>query len=326
MNRTCVIGEVIIPLVSAAPPTRSLESASRTPHICVCVCTYRRPVLLQRLLRELESQDTDGLFSYSVVVIDNDSLESARKIVEGFSQSSQLRICYDVVSQQSISMARNRAIAHAVGDYVAFIDDDEFPSGRWLLTLFRAIQEYEVDGVLGPVKRYFDELPPKWITKGSFYERATYPTGLVIDWRKGRTGNVLLGRHLFVGEMSPFHPEFRQGEDQEFFYRMIEKGHRFIWCNEAVAYEVVPPIRWSRKFMLRRAILRGAMEPKTPGFGVRSILKSSIALPVYITLLPFAALIGHHRFMTVLVSLCDHLGKLLAVVGVNPIKEQYVTE
>jgi hypothetical protein len=30
--------------------------------------------------------------------------------------------------------------------------------------------------------------------------------------------------------------------------------------------------------------------------------------------------------MTVLVSLCDHLGKLLAVLGFNPVKEQYVTE
>jgi hypothetical protein len=30
--------------------------------------------------------------------------------------------------------------------------------------------------------------------------------------------------------------------------------------------------------------------------------------------------------MKLLVSLCDHLGKLLAVVGINPIRDQYVTE
>src|SRR5487761_446399 len=57
-----------------------------------------------------------------------------------------------------------------------------------------------VDGVLGPVNRYFDETPPKWILKGKFYARATYPTGFVVDWRKGRTGNVLLKRNIFPAD------------------------------------------------------------------------------------------------------------------------------
>jgi glycosyltransferase involved in cell wall biosynthesis len=231
-----------------------------------------------------------------------------------------------VQPQQNISLTRNKAIENATGDFIAFIDDDEFPIKRWLVTLFRALNEYKVDGVLGPVKRHFDQRPPEWVIKGDFYQRATYDTGLVIDWRKGRTGNVLLKRNLFAGDAPPFRPEFRQGEDQDFFHRMIEKGHRFIWCNEAVAYEVVPPIRWNRRFMLRRALLRGAMEPQTPGFGAGSIVKSLVAVSIYLVVLPFAAMAGHHKFMTALVSLCDHLGKLLAVLGFNPVKEQYVTE
>jgi hypothetical protein len=107
---------------------------------------------------------------------------------------------------------------------------------------------------------------------------------------------------------------------------MIDNGHVFIWCNEAVAYEVVPSIRWKRTFMLKRALLRGAMEPKMPTCGVRDIAKSVIAVPAYTAALPFALVLGHHRFMTLLVSLFDHLGKLLALLGVNPIKEPYVTE
>jgi hypothetical protein len=78
--------------------------------------------------------------------------------------------------------------------------------------------------------------------------------------------------------------------------------------------------------MLRRALLRGAIEPKTPTFGPRDIAKSLIAVPVYALALPFALMAGQDKFMGLLVSLCDHLGKLLAVVGINPVTEPYVTE
>ena len=107
---------------------------------------------------------------------------------------------------------------------------------------------------------------------------------------------------------------------------MTERGHIFIWCNEAVAYEVVPPPRWKRMYMLRKALLRGATAAPHPTVGARNIAKSVIAVPLYAFALPFAAILGHHRFMNLLVSLCDHLGKLLALVGINPIRGQYVLD
>lgn len=296
------------------------------PHICVCICTFKRQALLKRLLEDLKEQDTSHQFSFSVLVVDNDRSESARFIVENFMNASTLPITYVVEPRQNIALARNKAVEHASGDFVAFIDDDEFPIKRWLRTLYMTCLKYQVDGVLGPVKPHFDETPPPWVIKGKFYERPTYQTGMVIDWRKGRTGNVLLRRHVLLGYEQPFRPEFRNGEDQEFFYRAIEKGYVFVWCDEAVAYEVVPPLRWNRKFLLKRALLRGAMEPQTPGFGVQDVAKSFVAVAVYGIGLPFALLAGQDKFMRFLVRLCDHMGKLLAVVGINPIQEQYVTE
>jgi len=298
---------------------------SELTHICVCVCTYKRSQFLQRLLGELCAQETKGLFRYSIVIVDNDQSRSAEAVVMGFVAASAVPIKYCVEPQQNIALARNKAIENATGDFVAFIDDDEFPSKHWLLTLFEACNKYGVDGALGPVKPFFGEDTPKWVIKGKFYMRPTYPTGLVIDWRKGRTGNVLLRRGIFATGEQPFRPQFRNGEDQDFFRRMIERGHVFIWCDEAVAYEVVPPIRWKRTVMLRRALLRGASAALHPTVGVRNIAKSVIALLAYTVALPLALLLGHHRFMIVLVKLCDHLGKLLAVVGINPIREPYVT-
>jgi glycosyltransferase involved in cell wall biosynthesis len=298
----------------------------KTNHISVCVCTYKRPRFLKRLLEELSVQDSGGLFTYSIVVADNDLSESAKPVVDDFTAVSNIPVTYCVEPLQNIPLARNKAVENATGDFLAFIDDDEFPTKRWLLTLFKACNEYDVDGVLGPVKPHFDEEPPKWVVEGKFYERPTYPTGFVIDWRKGRTGNVLLKSRIFSADAQPFKQEFRGGEDQDFFRRMIEKGHVFIWCNEAVAYEVVPPIRWKRTFMLRKALLRGTCTVIHPTFGAREIGKSVIAVPTYTAALPFALVFGHHRFMTLLVKLFEHIGRLLALLGINPIREPYVTD
>jgi hypothetical protein len=180
--------------------------------------------------------------------------------------------------------------------------------------------------VLGPVLPLFEDGAPAWVTKGAFYYRATYPTGLIIDWTKGRTGNTLLRMRLFENGMQPFNPEFRAAEDQDFFRRMIEKGSRFKWCNEAAVSEFVPPQRWKRSVMLKRALLRGACAKLHPAVGLYEGLKSLTAVAVYSLCLPFASLAGHHRFMTLLVKLCDHLGKLLAFAGINPVKTPYVTE
>jgi succinoglycan biosynthesis protein ExoM len=299
--------------------------AQNTPHISVCICTYKRPDLLRRLLEHLARQKTNQLFTYSVVVADNDQARSAEPLILEFARHSTMRIQYCVEPRQNIALARNKALESTTGDFVAFIDDDELPIEQWLLTLLTASQRYGVDGVLGPVKPQFDAEPPKWVVEGKFYDRVTYPTGCVIDWRKGRTGNVLLNRRVFPCDEPAFRPEFRTGEDQDFFRRAIEKGHVFVWCNEAIAYEVVPPIRWTRRFMLRRAMLRGAIEPVSPTFGIRDIAKSAIAAMAYAAALPVGLILGPGRFMTLLYKLTYHMGVLLAVVGVDPIKEPYVT-
>ncbi len=299
---------------------------NETKHICVCICTYRRQQFLKRLLEELAEQDTEGLFTYSITVTDNDRLESARPAVSDFTTTSPIPIRYCVEPRQNIALARNTAVENAGGDFIAFIDDDEFPTKNWLLSLFETCEKYRVDGVLGPVKPHFDEEPPKWIMEGRFYERPTYPTGFVIDGVKGRTGNVLLKKEIFEAGAQPFRPEFLSGEDQDFFRRMIQKGHVFIWCNEAVAYEVVPPMRWKRTFMLRRALLRGKASLVHPTFGAREVAKSVIAVPAYTLLLPIVLVFRHSRFMLVLVKLFDHIGKLLALLGINPVREPYITD
>jgi glycosyltransferase involved in cell wall biosynthesis len=301
-------------------------TASETKHIAVCLCTYKRPELLKRLLQELGEQDTEGLFTYSIVVVDNDRLQSAESVVANFAATSKVSVKYDVEPQQNIALARNRSIENASGDFVAFIDDDEFPSEQWLLSLFHIFDKGSVAGVLGPVLPYFGDGVPPWIVKGKFYDRPQHRTGLVLGWTQTRTGNVLLQRHLFAGDPQPFRAECVEGSDQEFFKRMMQKGHEFVWCNEAVVYEVVPPPRWKRSFLVRRALFRGIYSVRNHGLPLQLIATSLIAAPAYAAALPVALVLGHARFMDYVFKLSYHTGRLLAALGLNPVSRPYVSE
>src|SRR5688572_11922578 len=121
----------------------------------------------------------------------------------------------------------------------------------------------------------------------------------------------------------PFAVEFGTGgEDQDFFRRTMASGHVFAWCNEAIAYETVPPARWKRSFMLKRALLRGRNSLKHPKGRIVMVAKSLLAVPLYVLSLPMTLVVGQHKFMKCLVKLCDHFGRVLTILRLNPVRER----
>ena len=292
-------------------------------HVSICICTFARPLWLQRLLETLERQQTASNFTFSIVVADNDVRRSAEEVVTSFASRATVAIKYCHESARNIALARNKALDNADGEFVAFIDDDEFPAGDWLSRLVEACDNYHSAGVLGPVRPHFEETPPAWVIRGRFCERPEHPTGTVMRWNASRTGNLLFRRSILQGIPQPFDPAFGTGgEDQDFFRRMERRGYIFVWCNEAIAYETVPPARWTRTYMFKRALLRGRNVLKHPRARTGLVMKSLIAAPLYSLILPVTLLSGQHTFMKYTIRLCDHLGRLLAMIGINPVRER----
>jgi succinoglycan biosynthesis protein ExoM len=307
-------------MVTTSADAKRTMTLARVPHICVCICTFKRPKLLRLLLDKLGKQQTEGLFTYSAVVADNDSAQSARQTVAEFLSSAPMQVTYCFESQQNIALTRNRALENSEGDFIAFIDDDEYPADAWLSNLFKTCVGSGVEGVLGPVVPYFDSEPPNWLKKGKFFERARYSTGYELTWDQARTGNVLFKRDILSAVEIPFRSQFdTAGEDVDFFRRMMENGYKFIWCDEAEAFEVVPVSRCTRRYLLRRALLRGSNFPKHPSHRLRNITRSLIAVPSYALALPVIALFGQRMFLTYLIKLFDHSSRLLAFAGLTSV-------
>ena len=294
-------------------------------HLSICICSYKRPVLLEQLLVTLQNQITENLFSFSIIIIDNDYRKSAKRTVMRIAEKSLLSINYYCEPQKNISLARNKAIRESNGDFVVFIDDDELPVTDWLLHLYNTQCKYSADGVLGPVKPSFEVQPPKWVIEGKLWDRKSFVTGTIFKSSKDtRTGNVLLARDIFDDNEKPFDPNFgiSGGEDTDFFQRMLAKEKKIVWCNEACVYENIPKERLTRSYFLKRAFNRGASTAKAIRFMSFSTIKSILAIILYTLALPFFALIGQHALMDYLIRECDHVGKLLAYIGIKPLNDR----
>lgn len=300
---------------------------SSNVHISVCVCTYQRPRYLDLLLQSLSRQKIGDAFSYSVVVIDNDSTGSARDTVDRFGKDSVLSVTYDCEPIKNISLARNRGIHRSPeGSHIAFIDDDEFVREDWLYNLYSTMTSRGADGVLGPVIPSFEGAPPKWVESSRVLSRSSFKTGTWIsDVRYTRTGNVLLARALFDAALNPpFDPKYGEtgGEDSEFFRTMIGLGKKFVWCNEAPVFEHVSPDRLTRRYHAKRALLRGSVCGQREGYSLYKLTKSFSALLIYSAFLPFCFLMGQGCFMRYFIKNCDHLGFLLSFCGIRPLTQK----
>src|SRR6266700_2101384 len=90
--------------------------------LSLAICTYNRAALLQRALRSV-AQQTIGRSDVELIVIDNGSTDETAKVVAAH-QKENGSLRYFVEPKPGIAHARNRALAEASGEYLAFLDDD----------------------------------------------------------------------------------------------------------------------------------------------------------------------------------------------------------
>ena len=290
--------------------------------ISVCICTFKRSELLESALEGITSQITNDKLLFEIVVVDNDSMRSAEAVVKKIQENSYHKVIYDCEPEQNIALARNRAVRNANGNLIAFIDDDEVPVKDWLFNLFQTFKTTGADGVLGPVLPFYSEEAPRWLNKCNLFDRRRFRTGTKLkDVRDTRTGNVLLSGSILNYDETWFDPAFGQsgGEDINFFKKQITKGRVFIWCDEAVAYETIPPERWKSSFYIKRyfrgGVVNGEIHRKKLNLVIFNLLKSLIAIFIWPILLICSLPLGKHVWFRPLLKLSYFSGYISAICG-----------
>jgi len=136
--------------VPATPPylARRAEVLRDPPPITVVICTRDRPDGLARTLASVLDQ---GYPRLRVLVVDNaPSSDATAVLVREAARTGPVE--YLLAPEPGLSRARNRAVAAARGEILAWLDDDEVADPYWLAEVARALADHpEADVVSGVV-------------------------------------------------------------------------------------------------------------------------------------------------------------------------------
>jgi succinoglycan biosynthesis protein ExoM len=239
--------------------TRRLPGTARARRLCVAIPTFRRPVLLQALLRGLADQSIAASSHVQVVVFDNDGETSAEAVVGAARAWFPFPLRYEHVAQPGLSSVRNAVLDYALGrfDFLAMIDDDECPQPQWLAELLRVQSSTHADVVIGPVPPVIPERAPRWLREGRFFDLADFTDTAPMSY--GYSGNCLLS----VASLERFGVRFDAalnfagGEDLLFFKQLLARGANLAFAARAVALESVGAERLNAAYVLKMNYRRG---------------------------------------------------------------------
>lgn len=217
--------------------------------ISVCIASIGRPSLLDTVEAVLSGALPHG-FSREIVVADDSQTGKAASVLGGLADRPEVRVVASAA--RNISIARNRAMAHASGEYLVFVDDDEVPASDWLEQLVRLAEQSGADGVQGCVIGIYPQHAPAWARTLRPYDKTYGASGRQLQ--VGSTCNLLLRRAALTARALEFDPALGRsgGEDTDLCFRLTASGGTIVCSTTATVYEHVPVERLARRHLMRR--------------------------------------------------------------------------
>lgn len=212
------------------------------PTATVAICTRERPADLRLALAAITVlRGTE----HDLLVVDNAPVSDAtRRVVQQFS-----RVRYVCEPTRGLNAARNRALAEARGEVVAFTDDDARPESGWLEALLANFDDPRVMCVTGLTLPSELETPAQEL----FEEHCTFVRGFRRHVFDGQRDNPLLVgpvgaganmavRRSVLARVGGFDERLdggmptRSGGDHEMFARILGAGYRIVYDPAALSW------------------------------------------------------------------------------------------
>jgi glycosyltransferase involved in cell wall biosynthesis len=228
--------------------------------ITVILCTYNRCLNLTKVLSSLCVQEPPS-GSWEVLVVDNNSFDRTREVVEDFCRRYPARFRYLFEAQPGKSYALNTGIREARGEVLAFVDDDVAVEPTWLRNLTASLQNGDWAGAGGRILPEWCCAPPRWLPLTSRYPFAPFalfdlgpearplseaPFGTNMAFRKAMFEKY----GGFRTDLGPNPANMIRSEDTEFGNRLLAAGEKLRYEPTAVVYHPVLAKRARKEYFL----------------------------------------------------------------------------
>jgi len=241
--------------------------------VSILIPTYKGRDVLARLLQSLRDAEPADGFTWEIIVIDNNSPDDTKSVIESFRASGRLDIARVFEPKPGKTRALNRGLAEATGTFVAFLDHDAVVARDYLIELHKAIatQPYNVLG--GRVIPVWPSTPPVWAT-GERRLQTSWGGVIAHDYgdepRPYTPGmalpvgcNFICRRNLFdaVGQfnvhLGPRPGAQIAGEETEILWRMQARGETILYTPSIQVFHPVDPERLTKSYLRYRYFCDG---------------------------------------------------------------------
>jgi glycosyltransferase involved in cell wall biosynthesis len=236
---------------------------SRHDTITVILCTYNRCQTLSKALQSVAASEMPSSTVWEVLVVDNNSHDQTRQLVEDFARRHPGRFRYLFEPKPGKSHALNAGICEAHGDVLAFMDDDVIVERNWLRNLTAALDGGAWAGAGGRILPEKTFSPPPWLPLDgpnnmggilALFDLGADPVEL--DQAPFGT-NMAFSKKMFEKyggfrlDLGPRPGSELRNEDTEFGRRLLAAGEHLCYEPSATVYHRVPEERLTKEYFLK---------------------------------------------------------------------------
>jgi cellulose synthase/poly-beta-1,6-N-acetylglucosamine synthase-like glycosyltransferase len=199
----------------------------------VIIPAYQAAAVLPRCLVAVQQQTIERT-RYEIIVVDDGSTDETAVVAEQMLKEFPAA-CIIHAAHGGAALARNLGAQAAQGDLLLFTDADCEPGPDWIEQFARVFADPGVSGAKGAYRTRQRSLVARFVQQEyqDRYDRTQRQA--VIDFID--THSAAYRRNVFL-DNDGFDASFPGAsvEDQEFSFRLAERGHRLIFVPAAVVY------------------------------------------------------------------------------------------
>lgn len=245
--------------------------------ISVVICTFNRSESLKRTLESVCTLKVPGGLAWELIVVDNNSSDNTKAVVEEFAAGSGLPVIYAFEEKKGLSHARNCGITVAKGEIIAFTDDDVVVDAHWLGNIHAAFRDPAAACVGGKILPLWEKTPPGWLTSDLYnylalLDLGNEPLQMSTPNLWGANFAVRAGMFEKYGnfntDIGRTRTKLYAGEETEVIRRLIEKKEGVYYFPGMLVHHCISGNRMNkayfRKWEYDQGELRGMQIGKQP--------------------------------------------------------------